>query len=181
MRVFLLTTMVLAAAGMSGCHHDSDREHSVTSHLSIHGQNVAVHAPGRPDAEISAAGDLAIAGQNVPVAASERDLLKHYHDTALALRDQAITTGKAGIATAGQAISSVASGLASGNPDRIDAEVSAKANKVDASAALICTDLAELRATQETLARQLEAFRPYAVIKADEVEDCPGRRQIRKR
>lgn len=180
MRVLLLSTMLLAATCLTGCH-DSDRRDSLTSHLSVDAQNVAVHAPGRPDAEISPTGDLTIAGQSIPVATAQRELLKHYHATALALRDQAITTGKAGIATAGQAISSVASGLANGQPDKIDAEVSASANKVDASAALVCNDLAEVRTTQEALARQLEAFRPYAVIEADEVEDCPGRRTTRQR
>ena len=77
-----------------------------------------------------------------------------------------------GAAVAGQAIRSVASGLASGDTDKIDAEVNASAARVEAKAALICDDLAEIQSTQQTLASQLEAFRPYALIKADEADKC---------
>jgi len=180
MRLLLPTTILLAAACLAGCN-DHDRAETITSYISLHRGSVSVHAPGRPDADISAAGDLSIAGKAVTVTAAERDLLKHYYTTALAIRDHGIATGKAGIATAGQALSSVASGLASGNPDKIDVEVSASANRVDASAALVCNDLAEIRTTQETLAGSLEAFRPYALIKASEVEACPGRPSVHRR
>lgn len=173
MRAFLLSTMLLTAACLTGCH-DRDSHDTITSYLSLHDGSVAVHAPGRPDALINAAGDLTIAGKSVTVTSAERDLLKHYYATALAIRDHGIATGMAGMATAGKAISSVASGLASGNPDKIDAEVNASADKVEAKAALICNDLADIRTTQETLASQLEAFRPYALIKASEADDCRG-------
>jgi hypothetical protein len=180
MRVFLLSTILLTAACLTGCH-DHGSHDSITSYLSLHDGSVAVHAPGRPDAEIAATGDLTIAGTNVSVTGEQRDLLKHYYATAAAIRDHGIATGRAGAATGLTAIRSVASGLASGNPDKIDAEVTASANKIDASAALVCNDLAELRSTQENLARQLEAFRPYALIKVGEVENCPGRPRVRQR
>lgn len=173
MRLLLPTTILLAAACLAGCN-DHDRAETITSYISLHRGSVAVHAPGRPDADISAAGDLGIAGKAITVTAAERDLLRHYYATALAIRDHGLATGRAGMATAGKALSSVASGLASGNPDKIDAEVNASAAKVEASAALVCNDLADIHATQEKLAAELEAFRPYALIKASEADDCRG-------
>ena len=171
MRIHLLTIMLLAAAGLAGCdgsgHHDT-----ISNVISIHDGSIAVHAPGRADADISAAGDLSIADTNVPVTAAQRDLLRHYYSTALTLRDHGIATGKAGIATAGQALKSVASGLASGNPDKIDSEVNASAARVEAQVALVCNDLADLRTVQEALAAQLPAFQPYAQIKASEADKC---------
>jgi hypothetical protein len=164
MRVYLLPTMFAIAAGVAGCN-SSDHYDTVTNYLSIHEGSIAVHSSGRADADITAAGDLSIAGNNVAVNDTQRDLFKHYYTTAIA-------TGEAGAAVAGKALSSVASGLASGDTSKIDSEVNASADKVEAKAALICTDLADLRSTQETLAGQLPAFQPYAQIKANEADDC---------
>lgn len=173
MRLFPLLTMFLLATGLAGCGNHSNYD-TITSYLSIHDGSVAVHAPGRADADISATGDLSIDGSSVTVTPAQRDLLKHYYNTALTLRDHGIATGNAGIATAGKAISSVASGLASGDTDKIDSEVNASVAKVDAKANLVCDDLTELQSTQNTLATQLAAFQPYALIKSHEAEDCRG-------
>lgn len=174
MRPYLLMPlMLLAASSLSACDYsDKDVHVDIDNYISIHSGSIAVHAPNRPDADISAAGDLSIAGKSVTVSPTQRDLLKHYYATALTLRDHGIATGEAGAAVAGKALSSVAAGLASGNTDKIDAEVNASAAKVTAKAALICDDLAEIRSTQQTLAGQLEVMRPYALIKADEADRC---------
>jgi len=176
MRAYLLSVLVSIAAGVTGCSSGTTTTYisggSATNYITIHNGSIAVHAPERADADITAAGDLSISSTSVAVTGAQRDLLKHYYSTALALRDHGIATGNAGIATAGKAITSVASGLISGNTDKIDSEVNASATKVEAQATLICTDLAALRSTQETLAAQLPAFQPYAVIKADDANDC---------
>lgn len=171
MRVFLLSAMLLTAACLTGCD-DNDSHETITSYISLHDGSVAVHAPGRDDADITAAGDLTIAGNSIAVTSAERNLLKHYYATALAIRDHGIATGKAGMATAGQALGSVASGLASGHPEKIDAEVNASAAHIQTQVATLCNDLADIHSTQEALAAQLEAFRPYALIKANEADQC---------
>ena len=178
MRLFPLLTMFLLVAGLAGCGNHGNYD-TITSYLSIHDGRVAVHAPGRADADISATGDLSIDGTRVTVTPAQRDLLKHYYSTALALRDHGIAAGNAGIATAGKAIGSVASGLASGDTDKIDRDVTASVAKVDAKANLVCDDLAELQSTQTTLAVQVAAFQPYALIKSHEAEDCRG--NVRRR
>jgi hypothetical protein len=174
MRTFLPLMMFLFAAGLAGCGSSSDHYDTIANYISIHAGRVAVHAPGHADADITSAGDLSIDGASITVTPAQRDLFKHYYDTALALRDHGIATGNAGIATAGKAIASVASGLASGTPDKIDSEVNASAAKVEAKATLVCNDLTELQSTQNTLASQLPAFQPYALIKSHDVDDCRG-------
>jgi hypothetical protein len=171
MRAFPLSMMLLLAASLAACDN-SDRHDTVTNYISIHEGSVSVHAPGRADADITAAGALSIADTSVAVTPAQRDLLRHYYSTALTLRDHGIATGKAGVATAGQALRSVASGLASGNTDKIDSEVNASAAKIEAKANLVCIDLADLQSTQNTLATQLPAFQPYALIKTHEAADC---------
>lgn len=180
MRAYLLPMMFAIAASVAGCNGTSSD--TVTTYISIQTSDgsILVHAPGRSDAHITAAGDLSIAGTKVTVTSEQRELLQKYYVTTLMMRDHGIATGNAGIATAGKALSSVASGLASGNTDKIDSEVNASAAKVEAQAALVCTDLADLRSIQETLAGQLPAFQPYALIKANEAEDCRGRKISRE-
>lgn len=183
MRTCLLPMLVLIAAGVAGCNGSTSTtsisDGSITNYISIHDGTIAVHAPDRADADITAAGDLSIAGTNVTVTPAQRDLLKHYYGTALALRDNGIAAGNAGVATAGKALSSVASGLLNGNPDKIDSEVNASAAKVEAKVALVCNGLADLQSTQNVLAAQLPAFQPYALIKAHEADDCRGRQTSR--
>ncbi|HEY8681937.1 MAG TPA: hypothetical protein VIM06_02100 [Rhodanobacter sp.] len=181
MRAYLLSIMLLIAAGVAGCNDTSSD--TVITYISTQTSDgsIAIHAHGRADANITAAGDLNIAGTKVTVTSEQRDLLKQYYITALMMRDHGIATGKAGMATAGKALSSVASGLASGNTDKIDSEVNASTANVEAHAALICNDLADLRSTQEKLlASQLPAFQPYALIKANEADDCRGRKIYRE-
>ncbi len=174
MRISPPLMIFLLAGALAGCGNDSGRRGTIANYISIHDRSVAVHAPGRADADISAAGDLSIDGASITATPAQRDLLKHYYNTALALRDHGIATGNAGIATAGKAIASVASGVASGNTDKIDSEVNASAAKVEVQANLVCNDLADLQSTQNAIAAQLPAFRAYALIRSHEAEDCRG-------
>jgi len=169
MRNQLIVSLLLSTVCLVACHH---ADVTIDNAISLEDGHIAVHASERPDADINAAGDLSIAGNNVAINEAQRDLLKSYYTGALALRDHGIATGKAGANVASTAISSVAKGLASGNTNNIDSEVNASAAKVEAMAANICLDLQQIHTTQDALASQLDAFRPYAVIKANEADDC---------
>ena len=168
---YLPTLIVLGAVCLSAC----DRAHTsaqVNDFISVRDGTVWLQAPDHADATINAAGDLRVASTAITVTSAERELLKRYYTGAQAVRDHGIATGKAGVATAGKAIGSVASGLLHGDADKIDGDIQASVAKVGEQVSLICNDLAEMRTVQETLAGQLEAFRPYALIKAADVDDC---------
>ncbi len=168
--------LILIALATAGCGRNAGNT-SVFSRISVLGNNeIAIHPSSGPDATVSADGNLVIDGKTVAVTPPQRDLLKAYFTGAIALRNDAIATGAAGVATAGQAIGSVVSGLANGKPDEIGPAVEARAAKVEAQAMKICVDLTALRTTQDSLASQLPAFRPYATIDAGQVAKCnPGR------
>ena len=161
----------LAVAVAAGCSSQSEGG-SVLQYFDVDNGNVVVHAAGVPDAVVTPNGELRIAGNAVDANPAQQDLLKHLHATALSLRAHAIATGKAGAETGLQAVASVASGLASGNTDKIDREINSKAAKIEAQAALLCANLAHIRSTQMSLASQLPAFRPYATIDAKTVANC---------
>ena len=54
----------------------------------------------------------------------------------------------------------------------LKAKVEAQANEVRRQAMKICDNLADVRAAQDALAAQLDAFKPYAVVSARETADC---------
>lgn len=170
MHLFLMSVLAIATAGVGGC--SGSHQVSIDDDITLSGDHVSLHVSGRPDAEISAAGDLSIGSTAVSVTPAQRELLKSYYNDAVAVRDHGIATGLAGANVAGTALSSVAKGLASGNTDKIDAEVNASADKVEAQAANICADLQRIHVTQDALSAQLEAFRPYATVAASRVDDC---------
>ena len=167
-----ITCLILFALATAGCRHDTENT-SAFQHISVlNGTQIAIHAHSGPDAIVSVDGDLSVDGKTVAITPTQRDLLKQYFASAIALRDDALATAAAGVATAGQAIGSVVSGLASGKPDQIGPAIEARAAKVEARAAKVCADLSALRAKQETIAGQLAAFRPYATIEAGQIGDC---------
>jgi len=171
-RVIGLTLGIGLLAACSSGGHDAGST-SVFQHLSISDNgDVIAHARDGSNARISAAGELEIAGKPVPVNPTQRQLLAGYHADAVKLQKDGIATGAAGLSTGMHALSAVASGLASGNPDSIDAKVNAKADKVEALARTVCGDLAHLYADQGQLTAAVAAFKPYATIEQHEVSDC---------
>ena len=164
----VLNVLMLCAAIAACSHGDSEFQH-----LSVlDDSHVAVHAPGRADAIVSASGALSIAGTPVTVDAAQAQIAARYFASAIALRNDAVKTGAAGGSTAATAITSVAVGLASGNPDSIDAKVNASAAKVEAAANRVCADVLALTQAQDDLAAALPQFKPYATIAAHEANGC---------
>jgi len=175
--------VLLAASLAAGCGNSSNHGDLVLAgHTTIADGAVIVkngtviaRSKGNPDAVIDAAGELRIDNKAVSTAPAQQELLRKYYSEALDVRQHGIETGKAGAAVAGQALKSVASGLASGNTDQIDKDVNAKARVVDAAAMKICDDLGNLKQTQDELAAQLPAFAPYAHNISDRnVTECKG-------
>jgi hypothetical protein len=175
----LIGAMVLTGS-LAGCGQDSDvsiigsgDSNLLNGGIRLHDGQVTLHAKGAPDATISATGDLGIDEHVVEVNAEQRNLLQQYYRNAAAVRQHGIETGKAGAAIAGQAISSVAKGVTSGNTDQIDKEIDAKTAIVTQTALKICGDLAGIKTAQDGLAANLPAFKPYAaIVEADAVTDC---------
>ena len=164
---------LLALALLGGCHGGMSDVTIANGTITLRHNEVRLHVSGAPDASIAANGDLKIDGQMVPIDPAARATLQHYHQAVSDVREHGIATGKAGIAIAGQAVSSVVKGLASGDTDNIDKEVDAKTRKVEQEAMKICGDLVNIKTAQDNLATRLPAFKPYgAIIDAHEITDC---------
>ena len=172
------TKMICLAAALTfsvnGCTVETDSDISDTHLRRLDAQHVAVGRHNGPEAVVSANGEISIDGKTVSLNQAQKDLATRYFAGAKMLRDDGFATGMAGASTALTAISSIVTGLASGEPDKIGPAVEAKAAKVEAQAEKLCRDLGELAATQNELAASLPEFKPYALIHTQEVNECHG-------
>jgi hypothetical protein len=169
---------LLAAVVLAGCGNGSEMNNFGSTSIAnggirVHHGAATLHVSGAPNAVISADGELRIDGRIVSTNPAQQELLKHYAQAALAVREHGIATGKAGAAVAGAAIQGIAASIASGDSNQIDKHVDAKAKQVEAAANLICLDIVQIRIAQNALATQLPAFKPYAgILNASQVDDC---------
>jgi hypothetical protein len=167
---------VLALAVLTACSGGAGNDvqvfggstDTINSHLTLHNGSVTVKAAGAPDALVDANGQLSINGQNVQETDAQRVLLQRYNASAQAMREHAIATGKAGVATATQAISAAAGKMiGSDSAEEAHAKTEAAADNVKQAAAKICDDLADMKAAQDQLATQMDAFKPYSTVLDD--------------
>lgn len=163
-----LAALVITA---TACSTESD-SNSFTHLTPLNSRQLAVHRHNGPDAIMSVTGELSIDGKTVALNQAQKELVTRYFAGAHTLRDDGFATGMAGASTALTAISSVVTGLASGEPDKIGQDVEAKAAKVEVQAEKVCRDLHELAMLQDALATALPEFKPYATIENSEVDDC---------
>jgi hypothetical protein len=146
----------------------------INNRITMHDGVVTIKASGVPDATVNPQGQLAIDGHDVAVSDAQRGLLQRYNAAAQTMRTDAIATGKAGVATATQAVGAAAgkiTGADSAEAARAKAEETAAT--VKQAAAKICEDLAAMKSAQDELATQLDAFKPYAhALGEANVEKC---------
>ena len=126
----------------------------------------------RPDAQLTPEGDLLIDGKPVPVTPAQHAMLVQYRQAIMKVAKSGMALGVQGADLGGQAIGEVFAGLMSGNPDRIEKNINAKAGKIEARARQLCLDLRPLQQLQQQLAAALPAFAPYATMDAADIEDC---------
>ena len=167
-----MKTFCLAALTISANACSTDSEIGAVQLRPVDARHLAVHRRNGPEAIVSDAGEISVNGKQVILDGAQKNLAIGYFTLAKAVRDDGFATGMAGASTALTAISSVVSGLASGEPDKIGQDVEVKAAKVEAQAEKLCRDLRELAATQDALAAALPEFKPYALIGEKEVGDC---------
>ncbi|MHA6203270.1 DUF2884 family protein [Dyella soli] len=175
-----LPWLLAAATLLAACNSSSDVQvfggdtDIVNDHITLHDGRVTIKAAGVPDAIVDANGQLSVNGQNVPVNGAQRALLQRYNAAAQAMRADAIATGKAGIETATKAIGAAAGKVTGAeSADAVRDTADAAARNVKQAAAKICDDLAGMKAAQDELATQLDAFRPYAqALSGSNVSEC---------
>ncbi|HEU4992052.1 MAG TPA: hypothetical protein VFT52_06145 [Luteimonas sp.] len=126
----------------------------------------------RPRAEISPAGDLLVDGKTVAVTPAQRALLLEYRGEVLDIAEAGMTIGAKGADIAGDAIGGAIGAIFSGDTKEMEQRVEAKAEKLKQDAKVLCGRLPAMMATQQKLAASLPAFKPYATMTQEDIDDC---------
>jgi hypothetical protein len=169
-RLAILSAAVGAA--LAGCGEPATSFSFAHGAVRVRGSDVTILRGGAPDAHLSADGSLTIGSGPVTLTPEQRAQIQSYHSAALAIRSDALATGKAGAEVGAAAAKEAVSGLLHGDTSQIGARVEAKAKEVKRQALGLCNDLATVRSAQQSLRSTLAAFEPYAVVQEAEVSDC---------
>lgn len=127
---------------------------------------------GRPHAAITPAGDLLVEGKAVDITPAQRAVLLEYRGEVVAVAEAGMTIGAKGADLAGAAIGEAIGSIFSGDTDKMEHRVEAQAETLKQEAKVLCGHLPAMLATQQKLAASLPAFRPYATMTQDDVDDC---------
>jgi len=139
--------------------------------ININGREIR-RSGDQPKAEITPQGDLLVEGKAVEIDAAQRKMLLDYRNHIILVAEAGMAMGIKGADLAGQAISETLAGLFSGNTDQIEQRIEAEAEKLEADAQRLCAQLPPMLALQQRLAGSLPAFRPYATMTQEDVDDC---------
>lgn len=145
-----------------------------TLHFGRHERSDAAKTRSTPKGEITPAGDLLIDGKPVAVDAGQRRQLLDYRTQVIGLARSGIDAGEKAAMLAIEAtdvslFQLVVGGLTGSLERRVEATVQ---RELQPAVLQICRRLPELRASQQSLAARVPAFRPYATLQADDVADC---------
>lgn len=156
-----IAIVVLAGAPVAACSPGIGGGSDGRS-ITFTGDAIAVRAPARQPAEVSADGTLAIGGKTIATTPAQRTLLRHLygeaHDVLATGRNQThIEFGMAGQA----ALAKAASILNVNDAAAVDREAAlSQAMMSDDSAQ--CRDALAIARTERAVARELPPFAPYA-------------------
>lgn len=126
-----------------------------------------------PMAQITPQGDLLISDKPVAVTPAQREMLLDYRQQLIEIGAQGIAIGKQGAALGMNAASEAIAGAFSGKPEQeIRRHIEAKTSGIREAAAKLCDRLPAMMATQQKLATDVPAFKPYATMTQQDIVDC---------
>lgn len=126
-----------------------------------------------PKAEITPQGDFLVAGKAVPLTPAQRTEMLAYRQQIVGVAQQGVEIGKQGASLGMSAAGAAIAGALAGESDQqIRQRVEAQASGIRESAAKICDRLPAMMASQQKLAADVPAFRPYATMTRQDIDDC---------
>lgn len=134
--------------------------------------DIDLHADGQPKAAITPQGDLVIDGKPVAMDETQRKLALEYRASLTEIAKAGIDIGLQGADLAGKAVTEALAGVFSGKSDEIEKRIERHAEGIKASAVKLCEKLPALLDAQNRLADAQPAFKPYATMDQQDIDDC---------
>lgn len=126
-----------------------------------------------PKAEITPQGDFLIDHKPVPLTPAQRQEMLAYRQHIVEIAQQGIAIGKQGASLGLSAAGAAIAGALAGESDQqIRQRVEAKTTGIRKEAVKICDRLPAMMAEQQKLAADVPAFKPYATMTQQDIEDC---------
>jgi hypothetical protein len=142
-------------------HHDLD----------VDGDEVVITSDDDREARVTRQGELLVEGRRVRLdETAQRDLIR-YNVTMRWLEERAVEIGIQGAGLAFSALGEALAAVATGDGERAERRIEAKAERIEDEARALCVELRQLERIQNRVADRVPAFRPFAVIELDE-DDC---------
>lgn len=124
-------------------------------------------------AQITPQGELLIDGKPVAATPEQRQLLLDYRHRIIGIAEAGMAIGTQGADLGMHAAGAALSGVFSGKSDaEIEAAIKPQTDRIQAAALELCKRLPDLRAAQQQLATAMPAFKPYATMTQEDVQDC---------
>ncbi|MBN8262816.1 MAG: hypothetical protein J0L59_10865, partial [Xanthomonadales bacterium] len=142
--------------------------------ININGRHIHQEGGSLPKAEITPQGDLLVEGKAVEIDAAQRRQLLDYRAQVIGIAEAGIAIGGKGADIAGEALGGVVGVIFGGKEGEkaFEQRMEAKGKEIEAEAMKLCTRLPALLAGQQALAASLPAFKPYARMTQDDIDDC---------
>ncbi len=125
-----------------------------------------------PKAEITPHGDLLIEDKPVTITPTQRGLLLAYRHQIIGIAGAGMAMGTKGVDLAGQAVTQALGSVCGGESDKVKRDLEAQGKKLEVEAKLLCDRMPPMLATQQKLAASLPAFKPYARMTREDIDDC---------
>lgn len=126
-----------------------------------------------PKAEITPQGDFLIEGKAVPLTSAQRAEMLDYRGQMIEIARQGIAIGRQGAKLGVSAATAAIAGIFSGeSKEQIRRRVESQTSGIRRAAAKICDRLPALMESQQKLAADVPAFKPYADLTPAKTDDC---------
>lgn len=150
---------LLFAATLAAC---SPGINGIGHRITFDSTGMVVHASGQPNAHVTRAGDLSIDGKPVAVTPAERALLQQYYQQSSTVLNAGIDMGKQGVDMAAKGIGTAIASIFHGDSSAAEKKMDTQSANIEAEADKLCAGIKAIGITQDALAAQLPAFKPYA-------------------
>ena len=139
-----------------------------TKNITISGRD-----DSEPKAEITPQGNFLIDGKAVPLTSAQRAEMLDYRRQMVEIARQGIAIGKQGAKLGVNAATAAIAGIFSGeSKEQIRQRVESQASGIRQAAAKICDRLPAMMESQQKLAADVPAFKPYADLTPAKIDDC---------
>ncbi|WHZ18144.1 MAG: SSU ribosomal protein S2p (SAe) [Rhodanobacteraceae bacterium] len=158
--ILALAGSVLLAAALAACSPGVNE--GLANRITFDSNGMVVHAIGRPNAHVSRDGDLRIDGKSIAVTPAQRQLLQQYYRQATGVMNSGMAMGKQGVQMAARGVGDAIASIFHGDSSTTDKRMNADSQHIEAAANQLCASVKSLGTTQDAIAAQIPAFKPYA-------------------